>query len=92
MKIVLRHRLTGRYYCSPGKWVRRADNALAFDDLDAARQFTLFNHLDDAQPVHRLAPYVMGLLRQPQASFWEFRTCRRAANWDFQQRARYFRN
>ena len=63
MKIVLRHKATGRYYCARGCWVRRADNALAFDDVRAARQFSRKNHLVQVQPVQRLAPYVAALLR-----------------------------
>ena len=71
MKIVLRHNRTGRYYNSPGNWVRRADNALTFDDILAAREFSRLNHLDDTQPVQRLAPYLMALLRKPQPTFWD---------------------
>ena len=92
MKIVLRHRVTGRYYSESGKWVRRADNALAFDHVDAAREFCESHQLQrKTQPVHRLAPYVMGLLQRRT-------TCAQAVViqgsplWDFERRARFFRN
>jgi len=71
MKIVLRHKKTGRYYNGPGQWVRRADNALAFDDLLAAREFSRMNHLEQAQPVQRLAPYMMALLQKPARPLWD---------------------
>ena len=64
MKIVLLHKVTGRYYSPPGGWVRRADNALTFDDLGSARAFSRVYHLEHAQPVHRLAPYIMALLQR----------------------------
>ena len=92
MKIVLRHRVTGRYYSAPGKWVRRADNALSFDHVDAAREFSESHHLKSAQPVRRLAPYVMGLLQGPSAPLWAMIGMQRAPVWDFQRRARFFRN
>jgi len=66
MKIVLRHRVTGRYYHSPGKWVRRADNALSFEDMSSARAFTRNHHLHSVQAVPRLAPYLMPLLQRPR--------------------------
>lgn len=71
MKVVLRHINTGRYYQSPGQWVRRADNARAFDDVGAAREFSRSNHLILSLPVFRLAPYLMPLLNQPQATIWD---------------------
>jgi hypothetical protein len=91
MKFVLRHRITGRYYCSPGEWVRRADNALAFDDINSACDFCRDQHLAEAQPVSRLAPYVMGLLQRPPASLWGLTMFERM-QWDFERRARFSRN
>lgn len=70
MKIVLRHKVTGRYYHGPGRWVRRADNALAFDDMPSAQEFTRAHQLCSAQPVCRLAPYLMSLLRADRQSNW----------------------
>jgi len=70
MKVVLRHINTGRYYQSPGQWVRRADNARAFDDVGAAREFSRHNHVLLSEPVFRLAPYLMPLLLQPQPTIW----------------------
>jgi phosphoserine phosphatase len=71
MKIVLRHKTTGRYYREPGKWVRRADNALAFDAVEAARQYLSSHGIEETQAVLRLAPYLMPLLQVPQAKTWE---------------------
>ena len=64
MKFVLRHSVSGRYYQCPGRWVRRADNALSFDQLSEAQAFSRTHQLS-AQPVERLAPFMMSLLRQP---------------------------
>jgi hypothetical protein len=71
MKIVLRHKTTGRYYQSPGKWVRRADNALSFDAVDAAHQFLRLHHIEQTQAVLRLAPYLIPLLHRPGAVVWD---------------------
>lgn len=72
MKVVLRHQVTGRYYRSPGTWVRRADNALAFEDAAMALQFCRVHQVEEAQPVHRLAPYLMTLLRHTDQSMWTY--------------------
>jgi hypothetical protein len=71
MKVVLRHKITGRYYQAPGQWVRRADNARTFADPGAARQFSRHNRLLSAQPVFRLAPYLMPLLQQKCPTIWD---------------------
>lgn len=71
MKVVLCHQSTGRYYQSPGQWVRRADNALTFEDLRAASQFSQDHHLQQATPVYRLAPYLMPLLQDDNDSVWQ---------------------
>ena len=93
MKIVLRHRVTGRYYSESGKWVRRADNALAFDHVDAAREFCHSHHLQqETQPVHRLAPYVMGLLQRGRMPAAKAVVIKGSPLWDFERRARFFRN
>ncbi len=81
MKIVLINKVTGRYYHAPGQWVRRADNALTFDDVSSARQFSRTNHISNARPVQRLAPYVMELLRRPYFTFWNVWSRDRATNW-----------
>jgi hypothetical protein len=70
MKVVLRHQITGRYYRSPGTWVRRADNALAFEDAAMALQYCRMHQLAEVQPVHRLAPYLMPLLSRSDRSIW----------------------
>jgi len=92
MKVVLRHKATGRYYQSPGKWVRRADNALAFEDVGNALQFCRLHCIGEAQPVHRLAPYLMTLLRRPDRSMWEEWTSTRSREWYQEQTEKFIRN
>lgn len=92
MKVVLRHITTGRYYHSPGKWVRRADNALAFEDVGTALQFSRLNRLGEAQPVHRLAPYLMPLLRSSDRSGWEVWASTRGSHWYQEQTEKFVRN
>ena len=70
MKIVLINKVTGRYYHGPGQWVRRSDNALTFEDVSAAQQFSRAHHLANALPVERLAPYIRELLQRPCMAFW----------------------
>lgn len=62
MKYVLRHQLTGRYLSRPGLWVRRMDEAMSFDDVGEAREFSQAHQLDEARPVQLLMPYLMSLL------------------------------
>jgi hypothetical protein len=71
MKIVLRHKTTGRYFQSPGRWVRRADNALSFDALEFAQEYQRQHHIEETQAVLRLAPYLIPLLHGPKAAAWE---------------------
>lgn len=63
MKVVLLDQITRRYYKAPGLWVRRADNARAFDHFGAAREFSRLNHFQTVEPVYRLAPYLSALLK-----------------------------
>jgi len=68
MKVVLRHKKTGHYYHAPGEWVRRADNALTFENVHAAKEFCRQEHLLEVQAVQRLAPYLMSLMEdRPQS-------------------------
>lgn len=92
MKIVLRHKMTGRYYNAPGRWVRRADNALAFDDVVTAREFSRVNHLDETQPVQRLAPYMMALLQKRRRTIWDVWNNGRISEWFVTQAGRLSRN
>ena len=92
MKIVLRHKLTGRYYNAPGRWVRRADNALTFDDVVAAREFSRLNHLEKTQAVQRLAPYMMSLLQKPRHTVWETWNGGRISEWFVTHAGRLSRN
>jgi hypothetical protein len=88
MKVVLRHQTTGRYYHSPGTWVRRADNALIFEDEGMALQFCRLHRLE-AHPVHRLAPYLMTLLKSSERSFW---TASQSNRWSQKQTERFVLN
>lgn len=81
MKIVLINKVTGRYYHAPGQWVRRADNALVFDNVTAAVRFSRLNHLSDTLPVARLAPYMMRLLQDQQMAFWKAWRRGQATQW-----------
>jgi hypothetical protein len=92
MKVVLRHKLTGRYYQSPGKWVRRADNALAFDAVVSARRFSRLHQLSETQPVHRLAPYLMPLLNHRGSSIWESWLRGRSGQWYCDRAKNFGRN
>ena len=89
MKVVLRHKVTGRYYQSPGKWVRRADNALAFDAVEVARKFSRTYRIEDTQAVHRLAPYLMPLLHSSRHSVWKSWVSGRVGQW-YSDRANHF--
>jgi hypothetical protein len=71
MSIVLRHKISGLYYQAPGRWVRRADNARVFESARAARCVSRSQHLQKAQAVPRLAPYLMQMLRRPQPDAWK---------------------
>ena len=92
MKVVLRHKATGRYYRSAGQWVRRADNALAFKDVDTAREFCRAHRLGEAQPVHRLAAYLMPLLHRTRRSMWESGPAYRGNSWYLEQNDKFLRN
>ena len=88
MKVVLCHTVTRRYYQAPGKWVRRADNALAFDAFGSAIEFSRLNRLSRTRPVQRLAPYLMPLLLRPQPSIWQIWTRDGCAQWYSEQLAK----
>ena len=62
MKYVLRNRETGRYLKRLGVWVRRTNEAMSFDDVGEAREFCQAHHLEEAQPVQLLMPYLMSLI------------------------------
>jgi hypothetical protein len=96
MKVVLRNQQTGRYYSAAGDWVRRADNALAFDDALSAQDYLRVNCIDGTQPVYRLAPYLIPLLHahdsQRRHSIWEFWTESRISRWYFERAQQFDRN
>ena len=89
MKVVLRHKATGRYYQSPGKWVRRADNALTFDAIDVARKFLRAHQIEETQAVLRLAPYLMPLLHEPSSCVWNGWLRAQSSQW-YSERANKF--
>ncbi|HMJ89544.1 MAG TPA: hypothetical protein VK530_06990 [Candidatus Acidoferrum sp.] len=78
---MLINKVTGRYYHAPGHWVRRSDNALTFNDVSAAQQFSRAHHINNAHPVQRLAPYVMELLQRPCFTMWETWSRAHASGW-----------
>ena len=92
MKIVLRHKTTGRYYCAPGKWVRRADNALTFDVVEAAQQYLRENGIAETQAVLRLAPYLIPLLHGSRATQWDRWLQTQAGEWYAERASRFGRN
>ena len=95
MKVVLRNQETGRYYSAAGEWVRRADNALTFDDAASAQDYLRLNHIAETKPVYRLAPYLIPLLRAHkgrQPSVWETWTESRISRWYFDRAQQFDRN
>lgn len=61
MRVVLLEQVTRRYYNAPGIWVRVAENAPAFDQASAAREFAHHTDLPNVEPVYRLAPHPKAL-------------------------------
>jgi hypothetical protein len=92
MKVVLRHKVSGQYYCAPGKWVRRADNALVFESVIAAREFSRVRRLGNTHAVFRLAPFLMPLLHERQQSMWEAWTQARTNRWYLDHAGKFLRN
>ena len=68
MKYVLRNKNTGRYLKRQGLWVKRLDEAITFEDLIDVREYCQAHRLEDVQPIRRLMPYLMSLLRKPASS------------------------
>ena len=64
MKYVLKNTVTGRYLKRQGQWVRRMGEAMTFEDLGEVREYCQAWGLRDVQPVQRLMPYLLALLRQ----------------------------
>jgi hypothetical protein len=92
MKFVLRHKTTGRYFRSPGQWVRRADNALSFDAAASAHQYQRVNHIPETQAVLRLAPYLIPLLNSSRSTAWEAWLHKRAQQWQGASASRFRQN
>jgi hypothetical protein len=63
MKYVLRNKETGRYLKRLGLWVTRLEEAMTFGDMVEAREYCQAHRLENAQPIQRLMPYLMALLR-----------------------------
>ena len=68
MKYVLRNTSTGRFLRRPGLWVIRVDNAMTFEDMLDVREYCQAHRLEDVQPMQRLMPYLMSLLRNDAGS------------------------
>lgn len=96
MKLVLRHQTTGRYYSAAGAWVRRADNALAFDNAAAARDYLRSRRISRAQAVYRLAPFLIPLVleheQQHSRALWENWWQARSSRWYFEHVHKFDRN
>lgn len=68
MKYVLRHISTGRFLQRPGLWVIRTDEALTFEDILDVREYCQAYQLENVQPIQRLMPYLISLLRASPAT------------------------
>jgi hypothetical protein len=69
MKFVIRNKQTGRYLKRVGLWVKRPDDAMTFEDLMDVREYCQAHRLEnDVQPIRRLMPYLVSLLRGGRAS------------------------
>ena len=67
MKYVLRNKNTGRYLKRYGHWVHRMEEAITFEDMTDVREYCQAHHLEDVQPIQRVMPYLLSLLRKPGA-------------------------
>ena len=63
MNYVLRDRATGRFLRCAGVWVERAAEAMMFDDLIEVREYCQAHRLEGLDPVRRLKPYLLALIR-----------------------------
>ena len=68
MKYVLRHTSTERFLKRPGLWVTRMDDAMTFEDMVDVREYCQAHRLENVQPIQRLMPYLMSLLRDSSAA------------------------
>jgi hypothetical protein len=68
MKFVLLNKQTGRYLQRPGLWVVGMDDAMTFEDMMDVREYCQAHRLEDVQPIQRLMPYLMSLLRSEPGS------------------------
>jgi hypothetical protein len=64
MRFMLRHKQTGQYLKRAGLWVSRAEDAMTFEDMVDVREYCQAHRLDDVQPIRRLMPYLISLLRK----------------------------
>ena len=67
MKYVLRSKETGRYLKRVGVWVLRVQEAITFDDMIEVREYCQWHRIEQVQPVHRLMPYLLSLLRNKRS-------------------------
>ncbi|HWN96840.1 MAG TPA: hypothetical protein VNT99_17560 [Methylomirabilota bacterium] len=64
MRFVLQNKHTGRYLKRAGQWVARLDDAMTFEEMVDVREYCQAHLLQDVQPIRRLMPYLVSLLRQ----------------------------
>lgn len=63
MRFVLRNKQTGRYLKRVGLWVTQLEDAMTFEDMTDVREYCQAHRLHDVQPIRRLMPYLVALLR-----------------------------
>ena len=68
MNYVLRDRATGRFLQRVGVWAERATEAMLFADLLEAREYCQAHRLEGLDPVRRLRPYLLALIRRRRAA------------------------
>lgn len=64
MRFLLRHKRTGQYLKRAGVWVKRPEEAMTFEDMVDVREYCQAHGLDDVQPIRRLMPFLISLLRR----------------------------
>ena len=64
MRYVLRNKNTGQYLKRLGLWVSGMEEAMTFEDMVEVREYCQAHRIDDVQPVRRLMPYLMTLMRR----------------------------
>jgi hypothetical protein len=68
MRFVLKNKNTGRYLLRAGLWSTQMDEAMTFTDMTEVREYCQAHRLDNVQPIRRLMPYLMSLMRGTRQS------------------------